>query len=143
MNAHAVVADPNQIDTRAVDFDHDLGGGGVEAVFDQFLDDRRGALDDFSRSDSIGHGGLQNSDAAAALSGRPSPSSGVRDHGHGWLGGTASSTPIAPHTRLRRCPAHSRPCMIRTPAPFEAHDLSRLGCLLLGGPLTKLLAQVM
>jgi hypothetical protein len=33
--------------------------------------------------------------------------------------------------------------MIRTPAPFEAHDLSRLGCLLLGGPLTKLLAQVM
>ena len=52
--AVAVVLDTEVGFAAVAEFDFDAGGAGVEAVFDKFLDDGGGALDDLASGDLIG-----------------------------------------------------------------------------------------
>ena len=50
-DAAAIVTDDHTLDAAGFQAHFDARGAGVEAVFDQFLDDRRRALDDFAGGD--------------------------------------------------------------------------------------------
>ena len=63
-HAAAVVGDPQQTPAAGLDLDADVGGAGVEGVFEKLLDYRGGALDDFAGGDLIGDLVGENSNAA-------------------------------------------------------------------------------
>ena len=52
-DAAAVIAHAHQADAATLDVDFDAPGAGVQAVFDDFLDDRRRPLDHFAGSDLV------------------------------------------------------------------------------------------
>jgi len=53
MNAFAVVGDADEFHSAALNIDIDASGEGIDAVFEQFLDDAAGAFDDFTGGDAI------------------------------------------------------------------------------------------
>ena len=53
VDAAAVVAHANQLRTARGDVDLDVVGARIEAVLDEFLDDRGWPLDDLARSDLV------------------------------------------------------------------------------------------
>jgi len=56
---HAVVGDPDAFRAAGLDCDADPGGVGVDAVFDQFLDNGGGPLDDLAGRDPLDCPGIQ------------------------------------------------------------------------------------
>ena len=57
-DAAAVVGDPDQGHAAVLDLHRHRGGGGVDGVFHEFLDHRRGPLHHFAGGDQVGHVGL-------------------------------------------------------------------------------------
>jgi hypothetical protein len=52
-DAAAVVDDADQLAAAVFNLDDDVGGPGIEGVFDQFLDHRSGALDHLAGGDAV------------------------------------------------------------------------------------------
>ncbi len=63
-HAAAIVDDADQAPAAGFDFDAEIGGAGVERVFEQFLDDRSGPLHHFAGGDLVGDLVGKNADAA-------------------------------------------------------------------------------
>ena len=53
-HAEAVVSDADEAASAGADFDGDFFGVRIEGVFDEFLDDARGAFDHFAGGDLVG-----------------------------------------------------------------------------------------
>ena len=62
-HARAIVGDADQVSATARDYHLDLGGTGIQRVFDQFLDGRGRTLDHLARRDTVDQYGIQSSDA--------------------------------------------------------------------------------
>ncbi|MCY1310592.1 hypothetical protein D9M70_607990 [compost metagenome] len=75
-DATPVVAHPQQLDAALLHFDVDAPGAGVQAVFQEFLDDRGGALDHFAGGDLVRQPRAQQLDA--------------RQFAHGWAARVAA-----------------------------------------------------
>ena len=56
IHAAAVIGDADQAAAAARQHHLDLARAGVERILDQFLDDRRRALDHFARGDAVDEG---------------------------------------------------------------------------------------
>ena len=87
-NSAAVVAHAYQTDAAVLDVDRELPRTGIERVLDQFLDDRRRALDHLARGDLVderafeypdGHGMALRGDRRASLAARPASGAGDGD----------------------------------------------------------------
>ena len=55
-HARAVVANPDQADAAFLQVDVDPARAGIQRVFDQFLDHRRGPFDHFAGGDLVDQG---------------------------------------------------------------------------------------
>ena len=64
-DAVSVVDDADQFEAAFFDFDGNLGGPGVEGIFNQFLDDGSGPLDHFASGDAIDQRGGEAFDGVA------------------------------------------------------------------------------
>ena len=62
-NTPAIVTDGDPVQPTAVEFHLDQPRPGVQAVLDQFIDHRRGPLDDLARGDLLGDPGVEDVDA--------------------------------------------------------------------------------